>query len=198
VERRQFLGLTGGVLASLWLPVVRKSPVAPEALHRRTQQAAASARSRGPAATLAEAADLLTLAEVGTVIAPQAASRRSLHRTASLAALTAALAAQRAQRPAGDYVRRGDAHAHQAGDGPLQAQALMLRRDEDGASGHAVGAGSQRSIRLLTAALEAAGAGRSTASLRAAILYRLAWERAALGDTHGCLQEWRALTPRQS
>jgi hypothetical protein len=116
-------------------------------------------------------------------------ARRNLHRTAALAALTAALAAQRGQRPAGNYVRSADAHAHQAGDGPLQAQALMLRRDDDGAAGHAAGAGSQRSIRLLTAALDAAGAGRGTASLRAAILYRLAWERAALGDTHGALQE---------
>lgn len=193
MERRLFLGLAGGVLAGLWLPAVRTSPLAPEALHRRAQMAAASARSRGPAATLAEAADLLTLAEAGTVLAPWSASKRSLHRTAALAALTAALAAQRAQRPgAGDYVRKADAHAHQAEDGPLGAQALMLRRDEDGAAGHAVGAGSQRSIRLLTAALDAAGASRSSASLRAAILYRLAWERAALGDTHGALQELAA------
>lgn len=189
MERRQFLGLTGGVLAALWLPAVRQSPLAPEALHRRAQQAAASARTRGPAATLREAADLLTLCEAGTVIAPGVASRRSLHRTASLAALTAALAAQRAQRPSADYVKKGDAHAHMCGDGPLQAQALMLRRDEDGAAGQAVGAGSQRSIQLLTAALNTAGSGRSTASLRAALLYRLAWERATLGDTHGALQE---------
>jgi hypothetical protein len=190
VDRRQFLGVTGGVLAALWLPAVRTSPLAPEALHRRAQMAAASARTRGPAATLREAADLVTLAEAGTVIAPGMASQRSLHRTASLAALTAAQAAQRAQRgDAADYVRRADGHAHQAQDGPLCAQALMLRRDQDGEAGQAVGAGSQRSIRLLTAALDAAGAGRSSASLRAAILYRLAWERATLGDQYGALQE---------
>jgi tetratricopeptide (TPR) repeat protein len=190
VDRRRFLGVAGGTLAALWLPTVRKSPLAPEQLHRRAQQAAASARTRGPAATLREASDLLTLAETATFLAPLTASRRSLHRTASLAALTAAQAAQRAQRPAaGDYVKRADAHAHQAGDGPLQAQALMLRRDQDGEAGHMLGVGSDRSIRLLTEALDRAGAGRSSASLRAAIFYRLAWERAALGDQRGARLE---------
>jgi hypothetical protein len=65
----------------------------------------------------------------------------------------------------------------------------VLQRDDDGAAAHLVNAGSQASVKLLRAALDAAGAGRDSAGLRAAVLYRLAWERAALGDRHGALQE---------
>jgi hypothetical protein len=168
---------------------VRTSPLAAEALHRRAQQTAAAARSRGPATTLSEAADLLLIAEVAAVAAPGTAQRRSLHRTASLAALTAAQAAQRARRPAGDFLLRAVDHANGAGDGPLKAQALMLQRDGDGEAGRAAGGGSQASLKLLTAALDAAGSGQSSASVRAGVLFRLAWERAALGDVHGALQE---------
>jgi tetratricopeptide (TPR) repeat protein len=135
--------------------------------------------------TSAEATDLLMLAEVAA-LAPGSIQRRSLHRTAALAALTAAAACRRARRPAAGIIARAREHADAAGDGPLRAQALMSQRDEDGA---AVGAGSAGSVKLLSAALVHAGSTRDASSLRAAILYRLAAERAALGDAHGALQE---------
>ncbi|MDB5067819.1 MAG: hypothetical protein JWM18_4253 [Chloroflexi bacterium] len=187
VPRRTFLAVSGALAAGLWLPTVRGSPAAAEALHRRAQRTAAGARSTRPAGTIAAATDLLTLAEVAA-LAPGAA-RRSLHRTASLAAATAALAAQRAQRPSSGFITRAREHADAAGDGPLRAQALVLQRDGEGVAGHMMDAGSQASVKLLRAALHAAGSGRDTASLRAGVHYRLAWERATLGDAHGALQE---------
>jgi hypothetical protein len=188
VDRRSFLALGGSIAASLLIPAtMRGSPYAADALHRRAQHTAASARGARPAETISAATDLLTLAEVAAITSTT--SRLSLHRTASLAAATAALAAQRAQRPAGSFIASALGHAKEAGDGPLRAQALVLKRDEDGAAGHSAGAGSAASVKLLSAALNAAGVGRETASLRAAVLYRLAWERAALGDVHGALQE---------
>jgi hypothetical protein len=179
------LSLAGSFAGVVFLPPVRTSPLAAEALHRRAQQTAAAARSRGPATTLSEAADLLLIAEVAAVAAPATAQRRSVHRTASLAAQ----AAQRARRPAGDFLLRAVDNANGAGDGPLKAQALMLQRAGDGEAGRAAGGGSQASLKLLTAALDAAGSSQSSASVRAGVLFRLAWERAALGDVHGALQE---------
>jgi hypothetical protein len=186
--RRTFLAASGALAVGLLLPAtMRGSSAAADALHRRAQRTAAAARSARPAATIAAATDLLTLAEAAALTPGTA--RRSLHRTASLAAATAALAAQRAQRPSSGYVTRARDHADAAGDGPLRAQALVLQRDEDGATAHLASAGSAAAVTLLRAALHAAGSSRDTASLRAAILYRLAWERAALGDAHGALQE---------
>jgi hypothetical protein len=187
IPRRTFLAASGTLAAGLWLPTVRGGPAAADALHRRAQAVAAGARAAQPTATIAAATDLLALTEVAA-LAPGTA-RWSLHRTAALAALTAALAAQRAQRPARGYLARARDHADAASDGPLRAQALVLQRDDDGAATHLVNAGNQASVKLLRAALDAAGAGRDTAGLRAAVLYRLAWERAALGDRHGALQE---------
>jgi cytochrome c-type biogenesis protein CcmH/NrfG len=51
VDRRTFLALGGTIAAGLWIPGVRMSPLAAEALHRRTRQTAAGARSRGPVET---------------------------------------------------------------------------------------------------------------------------------------------------
>lgn len=191
MDRRSFLTLGGSIAASILLPpTMRGSPVAADALHRRAQSTAAAARCVRPAATICAADDLLTLAEVA-VLAP-GTSRLSFHRTASLAAATGALAAQRAQRPAGRFIAAAMHHAKEAGDGPLRAQALVLKRDEDGVAGHMMDAGSEASVKLLRAALDAAGSTRGSASLRAGVLYRLAWERAALGDAHGALQELEA------
>lgn len=188
VDRRTFLALGGSIAASLLIPAtMRGSPAAADALHRRVQRTAAASRGRRPAETIAAATDLLTLAEVAA-FAPGTA-RLSLHRTASLAAATAALAAQRAQRPASGFITLALDHAKAAGDGPLKAQALVLQRDEDGATAHLDSAGSAAAVTLLAAALDAAGSRRETAALRATILYRLGWERAALGDAHGALQE---------
>ncbi len=186
MDRRAFLSLGGSVAGALLLPTVRGSPAAFDALHRRAQRTAAEARAHHPAVTVSEATDLLLVAETAT-LAP--GPRRALHRTAALAALTATLAALRAHRPAGGYLTRARDHADAAGDGPLRAQALVLQRDADGVAGHMTDAGSEASLTLLRAALSAAGSGRDTASLRAGILYRLAWERAALGDAHGALLE---------
>jgi hypothetical protein len=167
---------------------MKGSPAALDGLHRRAQHLAAGARSQRPTTTLSEATDLLLVAEAAFLAAVPAAQRRSLHRTASLAALTAGQAAQRAKRPVDNLLERAHGHAAGAGDGPLTAQVLVLKRDEEAAARHR-GAGSATSVQLLTAALEAAGSSRETASLRAGILYRMAWERAALGDVHGALLE---------
>ncbi len=186
VDRRSFLGLAGSVAGGLLLPTMRGSPAAVDALHRRAQRTAAEARAHQPAVTVREATDLLLVAETAA-LAP--GPRRALHRTAALAALTAALAAQRAHRPAGGFLARARDHARAAGDGPLTSQALVLQRDADGEAGHMMDAGSEASVKLLCAALHAAGSGRDTASLRAGVLYRLAWERATLGDAQGALLE---------
>ncbi|HEX2015731.1 MAG TPA: hypothetical protein VGN69_03475 [Solirubrobacteraceae bacterium] len=142
--------------------------------------------------TLSEAADLLVVAEAAAVAAPATSVRRNLHRTAALAALTAALAAQRMQRPAGEFLRQAQDHANGAGDGPLKAQVLMLHREEDCASRHIVSAGSETSVELLRGAIDAAGVSVSASSVRAGARYRLAWELAALGQVHGALQELEA------
>jgi tetratricopeptide (TPR) repeat protein len=182
VDRRDFLALSGSVAGTFLLS---GAPGALDGLHRRAQAGAARARTQPPAVTSAEATDLLMLAEVAA-LAPGSLQRRSLHRTAALTALTAAAACRRARRPAAGIIARAREHAEAAGDGPLEAQALMSQRDEDGA---AVGAGSAGSVKLLSAALVYAGCTRDASSLRAAIFYRLAAERAALGDAHGALQE---------
>ncbi len=189
MDRRTFLSLAGTLAGGFLLPTVRGSPGHAEGLHARAQRVASEARGLRPTTTLAAATDLLIVAETASLAMPGASGRRSLHRTAALSALTAALAAQRAQRPATGFLTRARDHAEMADDGPLEAQALMLQRDEDGADGHLVGAGSDASVKLLRSALHAAGGGRDTASLRAGILYRLAWERAASNDVHGALME---------
>jgi tetratricopeptide (TPR) repeat protein len=168
---------------------VRTSPLAAEALHRRTQQTAAGARSRGPIETLSEATDLLVVAEAAAVAAPGTSVRRNLHRTA---ALTAALAAQRLRRPAGALLRQAHDHANGAGDGPLKAQVLTLHRDEEGTSGRLIGAGSEASVELLRGALHAASVSRAASSVRAGARYRLAWELAALGQGRAALAELEA------
>ncbi|MEA2670905.1 MAG: hypothetical protein QOG45_1125 [Chloroflexota bacterium] len=188
MDRRSFLTLTGTLAGTLLLPTMKGSPAALDGLHRRAQHLAAGARSQRPTTTLAEAGDLVMVAEAAFLAAVPRGQRQSLHRTASLAALTAAQAAQRAKHPAGTLLDRAHGHAAGAGDGPLKAQVLVLKRDEEAAARHR-GAGSAASVRMLTAALDAAGSSRETASLRASILYRLAWECAALGDVHGALQE---------
>ncbi len=131
------------------------------------------------------------VAEVAAA-APGAMMRRSLHRTAALSALTAALAAQRAQRPAAGFLTRAQDHAEAAGDGPLTAQALMLQRDVTWSADPHRGVPSKASVHLLGAALHAAGSGRNTASLRAGVRHRLACEWAALGNPHAALAELEA------
>jgi tetratricopeptide (TPR) repeat protein len=192
VDRRTFLTLTGSFAGTLLLPSMKGSPAALDGLHRRAQNLAAGARSQRPSATLAEAGDLLQVTEAAFLVTVPQAQRRQLHRTAALTALVGAQAAQRAAHPVGSLLDRALGHAAGARDGPLEAQVLMVRRDEEGATGRLVGAGSEASVNLLHTAIDAAGASRAASSVRAVARYRLAWELGALGQRRAALAELAA------
>ena len=107
--------------------------------------------------------------------------RTRLHRTAALTASIAAHASCLADAPRTlSLLDHADQHARDANDGPLQAQALLLRAAHVGEAAYAVDAGSENGRQLLITALSHAG---SPHLLRALIRYELAWEYAALGET---------------
>jgi hypothetical protein len=169
------------------LPMVSKlSPGALDALHGYSQSLVLRLNGTPPLTILHE-----TLTQINGVekLLPVATGcqRSKLHRTAALTALVAARASRWADtRYTATLIDRAEEHAQNANDGPLRAQALVLRGRHVGEAAYAVDAGSPERKRLLMEALSVAG---SPHLLRAIIRYELAWQYAAVGDSRAALME---------
>jgi hypothetical protein len=104
-----------------------------------------------------------------------------LHRAAASAALTATTCNRWLGRPFGRSLGAAEAHADEARDGPLKAEALWVRARQLGEEAHTHDRPSPACSRYLVRALEAAGGSREAAHVRAVCRFQLAWEFAAEG-----------------
>lgn len=189
LSRRSFLGTLGGLAAGSALPLSmtsRLSPSALDALHAHSQSLALRLNGTPPLTILRDTRTQMSGVEALLPVAT-GWQRSRLHRTAALTALVAARASRWADTPdTATLIDRAEAHAQDANDGPLRAQALMLRGRQVGEAAYAVDAGSPSRQKLLIQALNVAG---SPYILRAIIRYELAWQYAALGDSRAALME---------
>ncbi len=192
--RRELLFCAGAFLASAAIPssLMRALPsYALNALHEEAQSLAQRAHGTHASAVLREANTQLAHCE-RLASGASGAARIQLHRTAGLVALVGAYASWWSSSPrTASLLDRADAHAVSGGDTCTRAQVYVLRSQHVAQAAHAVEAGSREAVRLLTAALNLTS-GSTPSILRSLIRYSLAWEYAALGDTHTAQQEMDA------
>jgi hypothetical protein len=182
LSRRRFLTTVGALAMGTALPppVTRRLPADLDLLHEHSRSLAQRLRSSmPPLLVLGDARCRLDRLET-LLVGATGWQRTRLHRTAALTASIAAHASCLADDPHTLWLLdRADQHARDANDGPLQAQALLLRAAHVGEAAYAVDVGTENGRQLLITALRHAG---SPHLLRALIRYELAWEYAALGE----------------
>lgn len=190
ISRRELLLTLGmfGTAASFPGSVVT-APLLPERLRTQAEALAHRARSVSPSEALQAACSLIHDAEALCAVAPRTYLRRSLHRTAAVASITAGQTARWAGSEYRPYLARAVGHAQAADDAVLVARTDLHSARAEGSMPHGEDAPSTEVLRLLRKALSTMGASPSAASLRATALYMLAWQYAAQGDERSALTE---------
>lgn len=186
MERRDFLAAALGLAGVTLLPAdVNAWPDAAEGLAQEVN-VVAKAGDANPNRTVRRAATLLMDAETLLPMVPR--QRLLLHRAAGTAAIVLARCQRWTGQPFGRALGLAEAHARDAGDGPIAAEVLHIRARHCGEAEHAFDLSSPICARLLTHAIEVAGTGAEGAAVRASAHFDLAWEHAAAGATTTALQ----------